>query len=298
MFRPKTSNDTVELQPTNQLEKSIQEQEKVINKYQDPNKQLSPATYRIIHKEKTILKFGIAFWVLILLATITAGLCNYFLNTAKNPNSGILNWIIIVIVFLTTFYLLVKNLIRLSAFKNVERRYRESFSNGDIAASTLFADLYKSISLKLISYTWLYVFFMTFFALFVLIIYLLYNVGEWELKTSENSAIKFELHLNFQEIFKGWFGNTIAFLWVSLFVIISVTLLYIFILLYNKKRIADVKILIVYEAAQFITAVDQSKKSLNKAWRNTYIIIFILVYVLPFALMLFLIYRGVLRRKK
>ncbi|UUD36169.1 hypothetical protein NPA08_04440 [Mycoplasmopsis citelli] len=298
MFQPKNSNDTVEMYSSNELQKHINEQEKIINKYQDPQQTLSPVTYKVIQKEKRILKITAIFWILIILATLASALSNYLINTRIEPSSGIFNWILIGIAFVLSVYMLFKKLIRIKDFKNIEKRYRENVVIGDIAASTVFADLYKSLSKRVVTYTWLYVFFMTFFALNLLFLFLLNRAGLWEFKTSPESSFRIEFTINFKKMFTSWFGNTNAVLIIGLVIVILITILYLYLNLYNRSRIFDVKSLIVHDSAQFITEADQAKKSLNKAWRNTYIIIFILVYVLPFALFLFLLWRGIIRRKK
>lgn len=52
MFKPKTSDTTVEIQTTNSLKDIVQPSENLSSKHSDPKRVLSDETYTIIKKEK------------------------------------------------------------------------------------------------------------------------------------------------------------------------------------------------------------------------------------------------------
>ncbi|VEU76273.1 MSC_0882 family membrane protein [Mycoplasmopsis columboralis] len=298
MFKPKISNNTVELQQSNKLEHSIAQQEKIINKYQDPQRMLSSDTFRILKKEKNIRKVALIFWWILLIICLSGMIMNYSFNTAKEPSSGIYYWIGLGLLLAISLFYFAKNLIRLSAWKSIERKYRESFSSGDIAASTTFADLYKDISRKVINLTWIYTFFMTYFGLLELIVFGLYKAEKIIIKTSETSAIKIDSTIDLVKLLDNGFGNTQVFLIIGLLSMVVISVLYFGLYLYDKKRIQDIKMFIVNDTAEFLSMVEDSKKSLNKGWRNFYIVVFVLVVLLPIAIFVYLLWRGVLRFKK
>ncbi|MBN4083608.1 hypothetical protein JXZ92_02080 [Mycoplasma sp. CSL10137] len=307
MFKPKQNNTNSVNIETGQIPVNLQTSQ--INNsslFVDPQKQLNPSTYSIIKKEKRIRYLSFTLWGVLFLLSLAAIGVNYFLNTAKDPHRGIGWYVLIAFVLLISFSVSVRSLIKISGWKNVEKNYRSNYSNGDAASSTMFADLYKALTLKSLRLTWIFVFFTTYFLIFNLAIITLYfgieevTIGQPFNESETNGSLNLHIYLNLVKNLDSTFGNTTTLLAIDGGVFVGIFALYLFITLYDKKRIQDVK-------AQFGTAesaiavmklVEERKASENKAWFRTYIIIFILVVLLPLVLIIYLSYRGIIRRGK
>ncbi|QKT05691.1 MSC_0882 family membrane protein [Mycoplasma sp. OR1901] len=307
MFKPKQNNTNSVNMETGQIPVNLQTSQ--INNssmFVDPQKQLNPATYSIIKKEKRIRYLSFFLWgTLFLLSLIAIGV-NYYLNTSVDKNNGIGWYVLIGFILLLSFSVSVKSLIKISGWKNVERNYRSNYSNGDAASSTMFADLYKTLTLKSLRLTWLFVFFATYFILFNLAIVILYfgikdiTIGRPFNESETNGSLNFHMYVDLVKNLDKTFGNTKTLLGINGGVFAGIFALYLFITLYDKKRIQDVK-------AQFGTAesaiavmklVEERRATENKAWIKTYIIVFVLVVLLPLVLIIYLAYRGIIRKGK
>ncbi|MCU9931201.1 hypothetical protein NW733_00130 [Mycoplasmopsis felis] len=71
-------------------------------------------------------------------------------------------------------------------------------------------------------------------------------------------------------------------------------------MLFDKKRLQDLYHHL-YEnenTIKFIETVQLLKKNENRMWLKIYIVIFILVVLLPTVLIIYLVYKGLIRRRK
>ncbi|WP_025755213.1 MSC_0882 family membrane protein [Mycoplasmopsis cricetuli] len=293
MFKPKVSNNTIEIQQSSIVQNSIDLNQKTNNKFIDPQNIISPESYKILKKEKQIRKIGIIFWCIVLLLTIVGSIVNWFLNF--NAYGW---WVFIGMFFLVSVFLLVKNWIKLIAWKKIEIRYRESFALGDLAASTTFAELCKSLIHKSVSFLWIYIFIFTYYGLFNLIVFGLYKWNTIEIKTPETSSLKLNFEFNIREALENTFGNVKILLIVGISILFVITILFIVIRLYDKKRIEDAKLFIINDSGVVFSTIEESKRKLNKAWRNFYFIIFTLTILLPLALIIYLVSRKILKFRK
>lgn len=299
MFKPKTSDTTVEIQTTNSLKDIVQPSENLSSKHSDPKRVLSDETYTIIKKEKNVRNASVIFWSFILLFIVIGLVLNGIINTWKQgPEYGIGYWILLSFLFLISFYFFGKNLIKVLGWKKVEKRYRESFQLGDIAASTTFADLYKSLIKKNVSQNWIFTFIITYGGIFLAIIFGLAMLEEIVIETPEGSLFDLKLHYKVLESMNRAFGSTTILLVSGAIILLLITILFIFIKLYDKKRIQDAILFIQVDNAKIAGDAEKSARNLNKIWRNTFIVTFILTILLPFALIVFLIWKGIIKVKK
>ncbi|VEU58646.1 MSC_0882 family membrane protein [Mycoplasmopsis gallinacea] len=264
--------------------------------YKDPKGQLSPAAFAVIKKESRIRIYSIIFWAILFLGAAVGLLLNYLLNTRKDPNSGILLYVAFAALGFFTFWFFVKNIIKLKSWKNVERNYRESYNIGDSSSSTTFAEAYRTLNLKSLRLKWFYGFYVTYMGLFILIVALLKN-QVWQIDP-QYSWLTIKGELNFPKLFEIWFGNTNALLIILGIVSAAITALFVLALLYDKKRIVEIQSFLGDKSIDVVNAVNNDLKSENKAWRRLYIIVFILLVLLPLAIIIYLIYRKVLSRRK
>lgn len=295
MFKPKNSAQDLEI-------KTAQYQINQTKIHEDPKKQLNPATYTVIKKEKRMRIFSSIFWGSIFFFSIIGILFNVFFHL-ESENKGIGFYILLSIPTIISFGFMTKSLIRVSGWKKAEASYRVSYSAGDSVSSSMFAEIYQSLVLKKLRMTWALIFFLTYFGLFNIIILALKD-QVIEVGTNFNNAEVtngFNIHflIDFKKRFEITFGNVNVLLIVNAIVILSFVAIYILILLYDKKRIQDILMNLGSTENQTAVknAVELKRKSENKAWIRTYIVIFVLVVLIPFVLILFLIYKKFIRKK-
>ncbi|WP_406614044.1 MSC_0882 family membrane protein [Mycoplasma corogypsi] len=278
--------------------------------YQDPKNQLDPNLYTVIKREKRIKTISIIFWALLIVGCVIGAFLNWYLNVDFNfyeltkanfsqsvkQTKGLANYAWITILFIISIAFMIKNAIKLSSLKKNEQLIRQSRDKHDSTLPEL-RDAYRTLVLKGLRISWLYGFFMTYGGLILIIIAALYSQQKPWVVESQSPGFKFTFDLDFKPILENAFGNMTIFFSAYGSTIAGLSLLYVFVLFYDKKRIADIKTQIRNDVA-FIDGTDALRIKENKAWRRTFIIIFVLVVLLPLALVLYLTYRGILKRKR
>ncbi|SJZ58058.1 MSC_0882 family membrane protein [Mycoplasmopsis verecunda] len=265
----------------------------------DPLKIIPDAINTTLQREKTLNLIQFLFWFIIFLASIAGILTNYFLNTAVDKNKGIGWYVLLSFVFLLSLSLFAKALTKQKSWRHAISMCRENYSHGNIAAVTVIPDTYRAIRLKILRYTWLFAFFITYFALFNGVLLFLLNVwdGVWNIEVN-NPNLKFNINIHWKEVLDNAFGNVYVLLWVDFGVALGFTAIYVLALMYDRKRYTEVATLLGADAATIKNAVNAEIKSENKAWIKAYIIIFIIVVLLPIALLCYLVWRGIIKRGK
>ncbi|WP_322960326.1 MSC_0882 family membrane protein [Mycoplasmopsis cynos] len=298
MFKPKRSGQELELN-TAQFNIEKNKESKI---YLDPQKQLSPNTYSVIKKEKRVRILSAIFWGLIFSACFIGILLNVTL-TLNKEDKKIGYYFLLAIPFIISFLYMVKSLIKISGWKKVQTSFRQSYSNADASASSMFVDIYQALVLKKLRLSWGLAFFLTYFSLFNLLVLILkdqvWEVGNNFDKNSATNGINFHFIIDFAKINISLFGNVNLLLIIDGCIIVGAVALYVLIILYDKKRIQDIQGNFgSSEAAISVkNLVEKRRQKENKAWMRTYIIIFILVILLPFVLLIYLIYKKIVRRK-
>ncbi|WP_036458960.1 MSC_0882 family membrane protein [Mycoplasma leonicaptivi] len=306
LLNPRNSQKTLEIS----LQQSSTELNDELNKkiIEDPQKQLSPTTFAIILKEKRIRILSLIISLIIFVGSSVGLVLNFFVFTEQHKlGYGIGNYIGFGIGILISFYLMINSLIKISGWRKAEQAYRNKHRNGDVASSSMFTDLYQALVLKKVRISWFLTFFLVYFGTFTLIIFLLKD-QIWEIgspvESSESGNVKngfaFHFVIDFRERFVQTFGNVNVLLIISVVIILCVILFYVFTVLYDKKRIQDIRsnlgtsdVLI-----KVIEIVENRRKNENKAWLRFFAVVFILTYFLPLTLLIFFIYKGFIRRKK
>ncbi|WP_338822860.1 MSC_0882 family membrane protein [Mycoplasmopsis felifaucium] len=294
-YKPILNNKTIEIVQNNQ-ELGISGSNKKI--HQDPKQQFSPRIYNVIRSEK-ILKISlmsIAFSIMIasIVFFILAYFKVWFFNTGdQKPLYGYL------ILFGTiAFFAMVtgtKNAIENVQWTHTVQKYRDAMSTGDYTSSTTFHIVYKRIVLKDINLLWGLIFILTYLGLLTLIIFGLYKTGAWE--AGKPNGV-FHINLEWRVWLDQAFGNTQLFCIISVIIMASLVGAYIIIKLFDKKRLADISDFLGEKSVEIHEAIEKAKKDRNKMWFRIYIVVVILTILLPLALMIVAIWRGVLRRKK
>ncbi|BBU47917.1 MSC_0882 family membrane protein [Mycoplasmopsis felis] len=260
---------------------------------------------KIIKKEKIINRVNAWFWTIILLTTLLCVFLNYWFNTRINVNNGIFIYILLGIPFLISIGLSIKYAIIISGWKKSEKRYLKDPSQKNIANS-IFMDTYKNLNLKIVRLKWLFAIFSTYLLLFILIISLLYwqiksiELGTLPVKEGEQNPTGFYLSIDFIQKLDEAFGNTKNFVIINSVVLLVSFASVIAFVLFDKKRLQD-----LYHhlgenenTIKFIETVQLLKKNENRMWLKIYIVIFILVVLLPTVLIIYLVYKGLIRRRK
>ncbi|WP_036453027.1 MSC_0882 family membrane protein [Mycoplasma buteonis] len=306
-FSPRQSgNDDVNLKTT-QVPYGVNEKQPA-RVYNDPKKQINPSAFTTIKKEKTIKLISALMWMTFFVAALVAlGIVLSVTLKKSNPTEELKKinsvgyFILIGLAMVVTLPMTVLNFIKLSAWRRTEQNYRHNYTTGDASAGTMFADVYKSVTLKGLRITWIFLFFLTYFGIFLIIVTALYYKGDTILgtKPSDGNASNFYIEIKWQEVLNNAFaGKTEQFLIISLIFILIISAVYAFVMLYDKKRTYDLKGYLGNDAAAVINAVAEAKRSENKAWLRMYIIVFILVVLLPLAVFIYLVYNRIIRRKK
>ncbi|QNM93664.1 hypothetical protein H9M94_00080 [Mycoplasma sp. Pen4] len=304
MFRPKNTSPSSVQQLTAEVPATINEEQNRIEEV-DSNEILSRPLANTLKREKRIVWFAFWFWFGIFIAAWIGVLMNYFLNTIpgqkeSNPTQGLAWYIMFALIILISFALFIKATFKISAIKKTLVACRESTQSGDIfAANTTITDIFRATTMKKMRLSWIFAFVITYFGLFNLIILMFLNIygGIWEIH-SNSASFKYDITINWWAIFDNAFGNVKTLLWVDLGVAFGIITLFVFTNLYDTKRIMDLKKYLGQDANTIITTVNSDKSSENKAWFKVYIIVFVLVVLMPLALLLFLLWRGIIRKGK
>ncbi|MFV8473529.1 MSC_0882 family membrane protein [Mycoplasma sp. 3118] len=265
----------------------------------DPQRIIATPVYNVIRREKRLTIMQFLFWFALFLVSIAGILTNYFLNTRVDKNQGIAWYVLVGIVFLVSLSLFAKALTKNKAWRRTEQMCRDNYRNGNLAAVTVISDTYRAIRFKLLRLSWLFAFFMTYFALFNGVILLLLNLwdGHWVLNI-DKANLKLNLDLDWEKILNGAFGDVYVLLYIDLAVAVGFTFLFVLMVMYDRKRYMEASTFLGTDATAIKNAVNAELKNENKAWIKAYIIVFIIVVLLPLALLCYLIWKGILRRGK
>ncbi|WAM07328.1 MSC_0882 family membrane protein [Mycoplasmopsis cynos] len=99
-------------------------------------------TYSVIKKEKRVRILSAIFWGLIFSACFIGILLNVTL-TLNKEDKKIGYYFLLAIPFIISFLYMVKSLIKISGWKKVQTSFRQSYSNADASASSMFVDIYQ-----------------------------------------------------------------------------------------------------------------------------------------------------------
>ncbi|TDV24310.1 hypothetical protein BCF59_0269 [Mycoplasmopsis mustelae] len=305
MFKPKQNFEELQIK-TAQVPLDVDKEKREEEKYRDDRGLLNPANNKIIIKEKFIRRVGAIFWGIILLIAIIAILLIYFLSTVKDKSSGIALYIIFSILILFALFFGIRSLINFSAWKRTEANFRRDYKEGETASNMMFVETYKNLSLKGLRLKWIYIFFSTYFILFNLYVFIFWKIDVVEIGAKpqiQNGQIvsnSFYIIIHFARQLDKAFGSVKVLLIIDLVIEFIISVLFVAVLLYDHKRIQDISAFFGSNEAsvKIAESVSERKRKENRAWLITYIIIFILIVLIPFAWILFLIYRRFIRRKK
>ncbi|MBZ4195524.1 MSC_0882 family membrane protein [Mycoplasma tauri] len=293
-FRPIQNNQTIEIVQSNRELDFGKDKEKI---HQDPKRQFSPRIYKVIRSEK-ILKISLMMIsFIIMISSIVAFFLVYFkvppFNTSGKPLTGYLILFGILIFF--SFVSGLKNSIENLRWTHTIQRYRDAISTGDYTSSATFHIVYKKIILKDINLLWMLIFIITYQGLFTLIIFGFYKSGAW-VAGSKNGA--FYINLDWPTWLDLSFKNTEFFCLISLIIMVSLVVSYIFIKIFDSKRLNDISDFLGERSVEVQDQIDKAKKDRNKMWLRIYLVVVVLTIFLPLALLLVAMWRGIIRRKK
>ncbi|WLP85577.1 MSC_0882 family membrane protein [Mycoplasma seminis] len=255
--------------------------------------------YTVISREKSLAIMQFLFWFVIFLASVTGIILNYFFNTVHNPKQGIGWYVLCGVVFLISLSLFAKALTRHKSWKRTQKNCKENCLSGNFAAITIIPDTFRSISFKKLRLSWCFAFFLTYFGIFnFILIGLLFTWnGVWHIQTGQpGDTLYININIVWEQVLNNAFGNVYTLLWIDLAVAIAVSVLFVIMQMYDRKRIAELSELLGSDAATYKTSVHAELRNENKAWIKAYIIIFIIVVLLPLALFFYLVWKGVIKR--
>ncbi|WP_029513408.1 MSC_0882 family membrane protein [Mycoplasmopsis primatum] len=294
-YKPIQNNQTIEIVQSNRDITFAKTASKV---YQDPKHQFSPRIYKVIRSEKllkiTIMVISFSITLLSILAFILAWYkVAPFNSDQDSPLIGYL-----VLFGITGFLSLavgIKNAIENVQWTHTIQRYRDAISAGDYTSSTTFHIVYRKIILKDINLLWILIFILTYLGLFTLIVFGLHKSGPWEAGSKEGSVY---LNLDWPKWLDASFKNTPLFCLINVIIMASLIAGYIIIKLFDKKRLIDIGDFLGERSVEIQEQIEQAKKDRNKMWLRIYLVVVVLTILLPLALLLVAIWKGLIRRKK
>ncbi|WP_041594058.1 MSC_0882 family membrane protein [Mycoplasma crocodyli] len=271
----------------------------------DTNEEINPKVYRIIRKERRLKKINSIIWFtfLVLIALATTALLLTHLNIINSAQFGLttiekekINYIGYYILFsilaITSIYFSIKNAIEFNSWKTIIKKLRNAYSINDATANFKFYDMYKKLILKGIKTTWIFIFILTFYGYFALLIFAFKYV---KVNTeSELITIKFNMELLLEKAF----GDIKIFSIINVISLLIIAFLYVIIILIDKKRINDFQYFLGTKTIDIAEAITIQKQNLNKAFLKAYLVSVGIFIVLPIFLLLLSIYRKLKRRKK
>lgn len=294
-YRPIQNLNTIEIVKSNHDLGLAQSNRRV---YQDPKHQFSPRIYKVIRGEKILKITALSISFSIMIFSIILFILTWFkvgpFNTGgEKPLIGYL------VLFGTLgFFSMIqgaKNSIENLKWTHTVQRYRDAVSAGDYTSSTTFHIVYRKIILKDINLLWILIFILTYLGIITLIIFGLYQSGTWMAGSRDGH---FFIELPWREWLDNGFKNTRLFCLISVIIMASLIVAYSVIKVFDKKRLADISDFLGERSVEIQEQIETAKKDRNKMWARIYIISVVLTILLPIALVLILIWRGILRKKK
>lgn len=270
----------------------------------DPEGVLNSRTYRIITREKKFKFFSMSFWLIILLTSI---LVITFLSLSQQNiiqqnfvTSYTGYYVLFGITLIFSLFYTTKAIIEFMGWKSAVARMRESYANGDSSAKVLFHTTYRNISIRSVRILWAVIFIEVFYGLFILITFLLYNY--FVLKNNnlilDINMLNITVEWDIRNMLNNWYNNNIElFLILSLIFLGSVLAIYFIFFTFDKKRLLEISGLLGDDYSQITSSVMEAKSKEHKLWIKVFIVSFFLIYLLPFLIILILVWRKVIRRK-
>ncbi|WP_406615061.1 MSC_0882 family membrane protein [Mycoplasmopsis hyopharyngis] len=297
-YSPIRNSATLEIVQNNQIASFSSFDNKV---YRDPKNQLSPRVYKVIRAEKTLKLTLAIIWLFLMLVSIisfTVVYTNILPMLFTRENVGYL--VLFGLVAIVSFFACIKNLIENSTWNHTIQRYRDAVQVGDYTSSNTFHLAYRRIVLKGVNLTWMLVFVLTYYGLFTLIVYGLFVSGTWTFGIDKETKIVSVIAINLD--WKSWltkaFGNVNWFTIINVLIMGSLIAAFVTMKLIDKKRLADLDDFLGEKSVELHNQIETSKKDRNKMWMKIYLVVVILTILLPLALILIAIWKGILRRKK
>lgn len=298
-YSPIRNSATLEIVQNNQIASFSSFDNKV---YRDPKNQLSPRVYKVIRAEKTLKLTLAIIWLFLMLMSIisfTVVYTNLLPKFFTRENVGYL--VLFGLVAIVSFFACIKNLIENSTWNHTIQRYRDAVQVGDYTSSNTFHLAYRRIVLKGVNLTWMLVFVLTYYGLFTLIVYGLFVSGTWTFGIDKDTKIMssvIAINLDWRTWLTKAFGNVNWFTIINVLIMGSLIAAFVTMKLIDKKRLADLDDFLGEKSVELHNQIDTSKKDRNKMWMRIYLVVVILTILLPLALILIALWKGILRRKK
>nr|WP_029609012.1 hypothetical protein [Mycoplasma simbae] len=291
-YKPINDTSTIEIVKSGN-DQVLSEDKKIVR---DPKNQISPRVYRVIRTEKNIKLFNLSFSYLIMLAAIILFTLAYLqIGVFEQRQLGyLIGFGVAGFIF---FALGTKNLIENIQWSHTIQRYREAIQAGDYTSSNTFHLAYRQIILKGVNLTWILIFVLTYLGLFTIIVYGLYSAKNLGYSSAEVDGSFIKFNINWEAILDKGFKNTNVFCLICLAIMGALIAFYIIMRLIDKKRLADLDDFLGERSVEIHEQINKAKKDRNKAWMIAYFVIVALTILLPLAIILVGVWRGIKKRK-
>ncbi|WP_416907530.1 MSC_0882 family membrane protein [Mycoplasmopsis citelli] len=196
-----------------------------------------------------------------------------------------------------SFVLVLAKFLDFKLINNSFRLWRESLIK-DIQItsdkSAIFFKKYLSLNKFLVHLIWINIFLLTFYGLFILIIYLLKDVDT----TLGSVQSNFHWRLNIKDGLKNSFGNVALFCLINLIILASTMFISALSYVFVKYRINLISGTFSSELTKYETLVKQHTSQIQKYWFYFYVFCVLFLIFIPLTLLLYRIIKKIFTRKK
>lgn len=255
---------------------------------------------KVFKKEKKLKSiFALIYFIFFIgiLILIFLSAFNLISNFITQQNLGII--ILLSVSCLFFLFKTINELIEKSFWNKTITQIEDKELANEKINHLLFISI-KKITLKQVNYFWFLILFLTYFGVFNLAIWFLYNRKSWSYGIDKDANIFTFIAFNFE--WEKWlikaFKNVNLMLIINLSIIISLIIVYVSYVLINKKRIFFLNEFIKKNYLQIQKELSKIISQRRKNWIKTYFILITLTILLPMAFIIYFIYRMIRPKQK
>ncbi|VEU78338.1 MSC_0882 family membrane protein [Mycoplasmopsis columbinasalis] len=251
---------------------------------------------KTIKFEKTLTTIGLIIGLLIFLAGSIFFALAYTQTTSLFPKKeGHYNGYLILtgFVLFVGFAILLQNIFERKRWNSILRSAKRAKETSDVLNySVAFNSMLKRLALKEVNIMWIVIFLVTYLGVFAGIVWGLYSSGQW---FYESEVLK--INFDWPKWLDNAFTSTRLLCWIIFGIICGLIGLFIIMKIFDKKRSQGFEMFLGADATAILANVSAEKRHRNKIWLWTYIIAVILTILLPLAILFFIGWRSIKRKK-
>ncbi|UUM24544.1 MSC_0882 family membrane protein [Mycoplasma sp. 3686d] len=195
-----------------------------------------------------------------------------------------------------SFLFILSNSLNFKLINNQYKIWNQSLlENQDISSekSAIFFKKYLTLNKLLVHVLWINIFIITFYGLFILIVYLLRNVDT----TWGSPQGNFHLRFNLKQGLFNAFGDVSTFSLINLIILSSIVFASAISFIFVKYRINCISACFKNKLFYFEEHVKQSTSQLKKYWFYFYLFMLLFVIFIPLTLLVYRVIKKIFNRK-